>query len=244
MNLRSGLTTDVGRKRQQNQDNAVCAADLNLFIVADGMGGHQGGATASQMAVELIPTFVREKGHRLSDPAHRITEAIRHANAEIFRRAQHDETLTGMGTTTSILYFVDGTLVLAQVGDSRSYLIRVGSPPEIWQLTRDHSLVQEKFAAGMITRAQMKTDRLRNVLTRCVGFEAEVRVENYRYQPQAGDVFLLCSDGLSGLVDDAEIARIVAENLDDLDRASTALISAANAAGGDDNVTALLVSMS
>ncbi|MCM2279240.1 MAG: Stp1/IreP family PP2C-type Ser/Thr phosphatase [Oligoflexia bacterium] len=239
---RVGHATDIGRKRSQNQDNYFADAEQGLFLVADGMGGHKGGETASSMAAEIIPRLVRE-GQRSDDwvPSRVISHAIETASSTIFERSAKETSLHGMGTTTTALLFKGAHLAVGHVGDSRCYLIKGDA---IWQATRDHSLVQEKLRAGLITRAEVKTDRMKNVITRSVGFEPRITVEIYEMTVQPGDVFVICSDGLSGLVSDLEILQLVERDLHrsgDLERTVKSLIDAANANGGDDNITTVVV---
>jgi protein phosphatase len=242
MNFNVGFATDIGRKRQQNQDNGATFPELGLFVVADGMGGHKGGETASAVAVETIAKSIREsRAGSEWDPRNAIVTAIQAANAAIHKRAEGDPSLQGMGTTTTALLFDEKVLTIGHVGDSRCYFFR---PEAIWQVTRDHSLVQEKLRAGLITRDQIKTDRMKNVITRSVGFELEVNVEVYEIDVQAGDIFLICSDGLSGMIDDSEMLELVQKELitsRDAKKAVTELVSRANEHGGEDNITAILV---
>jgi serine/threonine protein phosphatase PrpC len=234
--------TDVGRKRSQNQDSVASYPHLGLFIVADGMGGHRGGEIASAISVKVIPEVI-EKAMALPDwnPRALVTEAIRTANRTIFERAIQQPQLRGMGTTTTTLLFKGDRLTIGHVGDSRCYFLRNGA---IWQATRDHSLVAEKLRAGLITRAEARTDRLRNVITRSVGFEAEVNVEVYEMNVQAGDVFLVCSDGLSGLLEDTQILQTMQGHFfdaHDIKKAVAELIQGANSNGGDDNISAIVI---
>jgi protein phosphatase len=244
-----GAATDIGRKRSQNQDSIGSFPDLGLFLVADGMGGHRGGETASAMAVEVISQVVRQWLSKSDwNPSHVLTDAIQKANNAIFDRSQSDPNLQGMGTTTVAILLKDNSLTIGHVGDSRCYYYRPGG---IWQLTRDHSLVQEKLRAGMITRAEVKTDRMKNVITRSVGFEPDVAVELYHMDTQPGDQLLLCSDGLSGLVEDEQILSILqkhqARNTSDqsfdkkMKETVQELIATANSNGGDDNISTILV---
>jgi len=242
MQFNVGFGTDIGRKRQQNQDNGGSFPDLGLFVVSDGMGGHRGGETASAMAVDIIPKIVRDQQTKAGwDPKFTVAEAIRRASSSIFERAVKQPQLQGMGTTTTAMLFKDGVLTVGHVGDSRCYYFRPGA---VWQVTRDHSLVQEKLRAGLITRDQLKTDRMKNVITRSVGFEQEVNVEIYEMSVQAGDTFLVCSDGLSGLMDDLQMLEILQDKLfkgGNIQDAVTALIQKANDGGGDDNITVVIV---
>jgi protein phosphatase len=242
MQFKVGFGTDIGRKRSQNQDNGAAIPELGLFMVSDGMGGHKGGETASALAVESISQSIRKAEQKKNwDPAQILTEAFQSANLAIYEKSIEKPELQGMGTTTTALLFKENTLTIGHVGDSRCYFFR---PNAIWQATRDHSLVQEKLRAGLITRNELKTDRMKNVITRSVGFEKDVNVEIYHMQIQLGDSFLICSDGLSGLIEDNEILNIVQKNLfqeDNIQKTVNELISAANANGGDDNITSVMV---
>lgn len=245
MKFKVALGTDIGLKRSQNQDNATSLPELGLFIVADGMGGHKGGEIASAIVVETVPKLIRqlEEKHQSGSPKEMITEAISKANEVIYNRSKVDPNLNGMGTTTTALLFKDNLLTIGHVGDSRCYYFQ---PSQIWQLTRDHTLVQEKLRAGLITREQLKTDHMKNVLTRSVGFESQVQVETYEFECKKNDCFLICSDGLSGLVEDRQIQQIVQHQFFDgnnLDSAIQELILAAKTNGGDDNITCMLVEL-
>ena len=244
MRFKTGCATDVGRKRSQNQDSVKSAPELGLFIVADGMGGHRGGETASAMVVETVPEVVRKAqqaqgGHWNAKTV--ISQAIGAASLAIHQRATENPALQGMGTTTVAMLFKDNVVTIGHVGDSRCYFLRPGG---IWQTTRDHSLVQEKLRAGLITRAELKTDRMKNVITRSVGFEADVNVETYEMAVQPGDLLLICSDGLSGMVEDDQILEIIDKGRQENQELQTTvekLIDAANRNGGDDNVSTIVV---
>lgn len=242
MRLNAGFSTDIGLKRQQNQDSGGAFPDLGLFIVADGMGGHRGGETASAMAVETVHKAIRVALETKKRDARTVlAEALRQANDAIYNHALSHPQLNGMGTTTTALLVTDGRALIGHVGDSRCYYIR---PLSIWQLTRDHSLVQEKLRAGLITREQLRTDRMKNVITRSVGFEPEVHADVYEIEIQPGDVFLLCSDGLSGMAEDANLLEVLQKHVIDghePKKAADELVRLANANGGDDNVTALVL---
>jgi protein phosphatase len=263
MKIEVGAATHVGMKRSQNQDSFAVDADIGVFLIADGMGGHRGGETASLLAVQTIVGQIRASragtatgGSRQGapnvddEPRKLITDAVQAANYTIHERASREPELQGMGTTSTLLYVESPRQAgskprawIGHVGDSRCYLLK---GREIWQLTRDHSLVQEKLRAGLITRAELKTDRMKNVITRSVGFEKVVDVEIYELPPiEAGDTFVICSDGLSGMIDDpAILSTVIAGSLSieaPLQKAAEALIMAANQAGGEDNVTAIVV---
>lgn len=239
-----GYATDIGRKRAQNQDSLAVDLDAGLFVVADGMGGHRGGETASHLAVDTIPRIVQEAQKNPHWNARQtIADAIEEASARIFDRASKEPQLQGMGTTTIAIVFKGDRMIIGHVGDSRCYYL---TPSAIWQATRDHSLVQEKLRAGLITRAEVKTDKMKNVITRSVGFEEDAQVEVYEMPARPGDVFLLCSDGLSGQLEDDEILQIVQEKLfqgQDVDAAVKELIDRANKNGGDDNITTIVVQL-
>lgn len=242
LRLKAAGLTHIGMKRKQNQDNFLLVSEQRLFVVADGMGGHKGGETASYLAVHSIADYLKsEDAANILDPSARLHQAMLAANSAIQNKGQSDPSLQGMGTTTVAMYFSSDQLYIGHVGDSRCYLLH---PNRVWQITRDHSLVQEKLRAGLITRDQLKTDRMKNVITRSVGFENEVDVEIYQLEPHPGDVFVVCSDGLSGMVEDNIISATIDEYVfkqDSLEGAAQKLIELANANGGDDNVTAVVV---
>jgi serine/threonine protein phosphatase PrpC len=238
MRLSSFAGTDVGRLRSGNEDSHL--RGRTVFAVADGLGGHQGGEVASAMAVEPLAAL---DGHAFADAreaAEALAEAIREANLAILRRARSDPELWGMGTTvTAAAVAGDRVLQLAHVGDSRAYLLRAGAP--LRQLTTDHTVVQEAVARGLLTRQQAAVHPQRGVVTRAVGLDPQVPVdlpEPLELEP--GDQVLLCSDGLTEVVDDEPIAAVLASQADG-DDACSALIAAANQGGGPDNVTVVLL---
>lgn len=241
MQFEFGASTDVGQKRSQNQDCSIVIPELGFFMLADGMGGHKGGETASAMASQIVGEEVRhafEAGKHT--PAHLLDAAITKANESIFERSQNDENLRGMGTTTTAAIIKDGTLTLGHVGDSRCYLIH---PHGIWRLTKDHSFIEEKLRAGMIRRADLDKEEMKNVITRSVGFERKVEIETYSKKVDPTDIYLLCSDGLTCELNDPEIFNVVDAGLQKglkLDAISKMLIDAANESGGKDNITVIL----
>ena len=243
MKYQYALVSDVGRRRQQNQDNGAAVPDLGLFLVADGMGGHQGGETASAMAADLIPAHLASHMNSETAPKQLITKAIESASRTIFELAAHTASLHGMGTTTTALLFHSQKLWIGHVGDSRCYFVR---PDAIWQLTQDHSLVAERVRAGLLSREQATTFAQKNVITRSVGFEENVKVDTYEMEPQEGDLFMICSDGLTGHVSDREILEIIKRHCFDdgeMKAGAEALINRANERGGEDNITALIVQL-
>lgn len=237
----AGCKTDIGRKRAQNQDSFSHHPEMGLYVVADGMGGHQGGETASLMAVQLIPERFKALKDKKWDNVSALKTAIMDASNSIHLKAKEQPKLEGMGTTAVTILIEHPQVYIGHVGDSRCYLIR---HHRIWQLTRDHSLVQEKLKAGLITREKLKTDKMKNVITRSVGFEEDVDVDVYEMQIQPGDVFVLCSDGLSGPLTDELILNAVegtiGQGLKPQDTAER-LIQEANQHGGDDNITAIVL---
>ena len=229
---RAAGLTDTGRRRRQNEDAFVC--DPPLFAIADGMGGAQAGELASRLAAAAI----EEAGAAVAD-GEGVVGAVRAANARIFERSLTDPAVAGMGTTATVALVDEqtGTMTLAHVGDSRAYRYRDG---ELEQLTTDHSLVAELVRTGRLTEAEAAVHPHRSVITRALGTEADVEVDTRTLELAAGDVVLLCSDGLSAMVRDDEIARLLESAGGDPYVAAETLVQAANAAGGDDNVTVVL----
>jgi protein phosphatase len=239
--------TDVGQRRDHNEDAYLVDEGLGLFIVADGMGGHAGGGTASRLAVDTIRATVARV--RSEDPGRfgtgdaedtRVPDLLRQAVEEacrvIYETAQSENELAGMGTTVTAV-LVDGrTAFVAHVGDSRCYLLREG---RIYQVSEDHSLVNEQLKAGAISADEAKHSRFKNIITRSVGFEQQVVVDLMGLELQAGDAVVVCCDGLSNLVDDPEILSIVEES--PIDLAPGRLVALANDRGGDDNITVIVV---
>ncbi len=247
-NITAAGQTDVGQRRDHNEDSFLVDAGLGLFIVADGMGGHAGGGTASRLAVDTIQGSVEEARERepglfgaptgveespLPDV---LREAVEAACTKIFQTAQGDPDLSGMGTTVTAA-LVDGrTAFIAHVGDSRCYLLR---DSRIYQVSEDHSLVNEQLKAGAISQDEAKHSRFKNIITRSVGFEQQVQVDLMGIELETDDILLLCCDGLSNLVDDAEILHVMEEW--PLEETPSQLIELANERGGDDNITVVVI---
>ena len=229
---RAAGLTDTGRRRRQNEDAFVC--EPPLFAIADGMGGAQAGELASRLAAAAI----EEAGAAVADEEG-VAGAVRTANARIFERSLTDPAVAGMGTTATVALVDEqaGTLTLAHVGDSRAYRYRAG---ELEQLTTDHSLVAELVRSGRLTEAEAAVHPHRSVITRALGTEADVEVDTLSLELTPGDLVLLCSDGLSAMVRDDEIARLLEDSDRDPHVAAETLVRAANAAGGEDNVTVVL----
>jgi len=239
--------TDVGQRRDHNEDSLLVDEALGLYIVADGMGGHAGGGTASRLAVETIRKAIGEA--RENEPERSVEgsgddtrvpdllqQAVEEACAVIHRTAQGDPELAGMGTTVTAALLDGRTAFVAHVGDSRCYLLREG---RIYQVSEDHSLVNEQLKAGAISAEEAKHSRFRNIITRSVGFEPQVEVDLMGIELETGDAVVICCDGLSNLVDDSEILHIVEES--PLDVAPGRLVALANDRGGDDNITVVVV---
>jgi protein phosphatase len=222
--------TDTGRQRRDNEDNAFVRAPL--FVVADGMGGAQAGEVASKLAVEEFHEALPEEG----SAEERLIDRIRAANRRIYdlSRTQHEH--AGMGTTLTAVYLDDDRLAVAHVGDSRAYIFRDG---ELTRLTQDHSLVEELVRQGKLTEEQAAEHPQRSIITRALGIEGDVEVDTWSYSMRAGDVVLLCSDGLTSMIGEEQILRILGGETS-LDRAADQLIGAANDAGGRDNITVVL----
>ena len=221
--------SDLGRQRQGNEDNLFVRAPL--FVVADGMGGAQAGEVASEMAVGAF-----EGGLPDGDPRERLVQVIQEANARIHERSRTDSQRAGMGTTITAAYVADDAVVVAHVGDSRCYLLRGG---DLVRLTRDHSLVGELVARGKLTEEQAEAHPQRSVITRALGPEPTVQVDLDVYPARPGDLFLVCSDGLTSMVPESEVKRLLLSG-GRLDKVGRRLIAAANDAGGRDNITVVL----
>jgi protein phosphatase len=226
--------TDVGRQRQSNEDSYLESSPL--FGVADGMGGARAGEVASRIAVETLTSGDVAQGEDSAAAEQRLAEIARAANQRIYELAQTDEAHSGMGTTLTAVLVEDGTIVAGHVGDSRLYCLRDG---RLERLTRDHSLVEELVRRGELDPEEAKDHPQRSIITRALGPEPEVEVETFTSPGRAGDVYLLCSDGLTTMVSEERVAEILRES-SSLEEAAGALVDEANEAGGRDNVTVVL----
>ncbi len=248
MRITSCGITDVGMKRANNEDNFLINDELSLFVVCDGMGGHVGGEYASAIAVntveEVLTSIETNPDHEFSEEGTEPVEltrsklrySLRLAGKRIYEKAMADPEYKGMGTTCLVLLLEGKNAFIAHVGDSRGYLVREG---RIEQLTEDHSLVNEKVKAGMMTMEEAQTHRLKNIITRSLGYQEEVEIDAQVQAVRRSDRFLLCSDGLSNLVSTAEIGEAVLRNSPQ--DAARSLIALACDRGGDDNITAVVV---
>jgi serine/threonine protein phosphatase PrpC len=229
--VRSAGKTDPGRKRRRNEDSFVC--DPPLFAVADGMGGAQAGEVASRLAASAL-----REGNGDGDAEQRVIDLIQEANRRVWQRANEDAAASGMGTTITVaLVEPDGRVLFGHVGDSRAYVLR---GEQLEQLTEDHSLVAELVRRGELSPQEAVTHPQRSVITRALGTDPDVDVDTFAVQAVPGDVFLICSDGLSSMVDDETVGSVIARNRGDLDATARALVAEANRGGGDDNITAVL----
>jgi protein phosphatase len=233
---------DPGRARSNNEDSVAVDPAAALAVLADGMGGYNAGEVASQMATSFIST---ELGRWLREASAQATDAevrrameicVDNANRAIFNAANSNPQYAGMGTTLVVAAFRDNRLMVGHVGDSRAYRLRAG---RLQQITRDHSLLQEQIDAGLITAEQAAFSANKNLVTRAVGVEDTVLLETQQHDVQPGDLYLLCSDGLSDMLDDASILQVLLAH-DSMDACSRALIDAANDAGGKDNISVVL----
>jgi len=240
--------TNVGMKRTHNEDNFSILEDAGLYIVADGMGGHASGEVASKMAVDSLREFFaataqdpertwpykmdRSKGYE----ENRLITGIKLANLRIYESAQRDPRQRGMGTTIVTMFAVEDGVYVAHVGDSRSYRVRDGN---LEQLTEDHSLLNDYIKMKRLSAEEIANFPHKNVIVRALGMKDTVKVDTRYEQPRVGDVYVLCSDGLSGPVTDPELLDIVLTT-PDIKAAATKLIEKANAAGGPDNITVVL----
>src|SRR5260221_5309879 len=227
MQVKAYGLTHVGRQRQHNEDSFLVADDAHLYLVADGMGGHAAGEIASRIAVDSLSEFILHRkeddgtwphayDERLKRSTNRLMAALKMANSRVLEAMRKDARLRGMGTTVVACMADDDTMSVAHVGDSRAYLIR---DKKLSRITSDHSWVFEQVQAGMLTEAEAEKHPLRNVITRALGGALQVSPDASEIECKSGDVYLLCSDGLTGMVPEDEILRLVSENDGDLEKA-------------------------
>ncbi|MBU0551976.1 Stp1/IreP family PP2C-type Ser/Thr phosphatase [Myxococcota bacterium] len=249
MKLTSAGHTHVGMKRLHNEDSLKIFREENLFVVADGMGGHASGEVASQMSVETIGDFFRstaedgeitwpfkmEKGRHYEE--NRLITGIKLSNRQIHSSSTRDSKLKGMGTTIVAVFFMNDTAYVGHVGDSRVYRFRKGV---LTQITEDHSLLNDYIKMRQLTPEEIENFPHKNVIVRALGMKETVQVDVMMEKPQDGDIYLLCSDGLSGMLTDPEMEAILNKE-SDLDAACKLLIDGANHNGGTDNITVILV---
>lgn len=228
----SAFRTDVGKVRANNQDAPIVSEKLHLYGVADGMGGHKGGEVASTSARDDL---LRELEGKTPSVA-ALSGAIEEVNRQIYHQQEHDDALTGMGTTLSVLWMSDNFVYIGHVGDSRVYLLRDG---EFKQMTLDHSLVEQLVREGVLTEEEAQNHPMRNIITRAIGTDESVEVDVVVEERRKGDLWLACSDGLHGLVDDRQMRDALRQYAPE--KAADVLLKAALDAGGRDNVTLVIV---
>lgn len=228
----SAFRTDVGKVRANNQDAPIVSEKLRLYGVADGMGGHKGGEVASTSARDDL---LRELEGKTPSVA-ALSGAIEEVNRQIYHQQEHDDALTGMGTTLSVLWMSDNFVYIGHVGDSRVYLLRDG---EFKQMTLDHSLVEQLVREGVLTEEEAQNHPMRNIITRAIGTDESVEVDVVVEERRKGDLWLACSDGLHGLVDDRQMRDALRQYAPE--KAADVLLKAALDAGGRDNVTLVIV---
>ena len=248
MRVRFSGDTDVGRKRDHNEDSVYLPTDVRLAIVADGMGGHASGEVASALAVDTMVdyygrtadmqplTWPYKVDRDLRGDINRMTTGVLLANLEVHERAARDPNCKGMGTTVVATYFLDDTVIIGHVGDSRVYRLREG---KLTQITEDHSLINDYIKMKRVTEEEAENWPHKNVIVRALGMKDSVQVDIITDHPKVGDCFLLCSDGLCDMLNDKQIAHIM-DSTPDLDKAVENLIASANEQGGVDNISVVL----
>jgi len=257
MKIEAAGITDTGLKRSNNEDSYCLRGDLRLYAVADGMGGHSSGEVASRLAIETLAEFIgnpenknvpvqcetcgdvkqAESGIKIDADENLLVSGIRTANRRIYEEAQEDPRLRGMGTTIVTAYIPENEVILAHVGDSRAYLIREKT---INQITEDHSLMNNLIKTGKLSIDEAASFPYRNVILRALGMEDYLKIDVTRFTPSAGDILLLCTDGLTGMLKDSEIRKAVTQS-DSLKEAAARLVELALENGGEDNITSVLV---
>jgi len=240
--------TDVGLIREQNEDAIGSNQDLGIVVLADGMGGHRGGEVASAITVNtILDTLARRlktinsggvdeaTGYRIESMA--VHDAVIEANENVFASSSENEQYQGMGTTVVALLFYDGHFTVAHVGDSRLYRFRDG---RLEQITRDHSLTQELVDRGFYTSEQARNSMNKNLVTRAIGVDESVEIDMLEDDVQAGDIYLLCSDGVTDMLEDEIISDTISSNSEDLEKIASELVRLSNTSGGNDNISAIL----
>ena len=238
MNCKVYSATHVGKKRESNQDSLLINEGLNLYAVADGMGGHKGGEVASALAVEILESSIKgEIELEKFVPETALVTAFQKAGAKVYEKSRENQMeLAGMGTTLVSGLFLKNKIFLANVGDSRGYLFR---DPHLWRITEDHSVVNEQLKRGLISEEQALLLEDTNIITRSIGFVPDVEVDVFERELHAKDIFLFCSDGLSSMVSDEEISKILQNHPSE--KLTEQLLQKALDAGGDDNVSIIVI---
>lgn len=229
--------TDTGCTREHNEDQIAWDANAGLALLADGMGGHNAGEVASALAISVLHPLLRDLPADTLEQEVGMQNAVADANTEILQKAGSDAVFSGMGTTLALALFRGRGVMIGHVGDSRVYRLRGG---RLELLTTDHSLLQELVAGGFMTADEAQEAVNKNVITRALGIESAVEVEVHHHEVQVGDIYLLCSDGLNDMVTDNSIAKLLTDNMDNLEDAANALVAEANRCGGNDNISVIL----
>jgi PPM family protein phosphatase len=237
LHIECGAKSDQGRIRTSNEDFFIADVRKGIFLVADGMGGHAAGEIASRMTAEKVQAILSED-QALSGIEERLRFAVQQANATVYETQRTQAEYRGMGSTLTALTFMGENFHIAQVGDSRAYLLRNGV---LAQLTEDHSLVWPLYKGGMITKEGISRNPRKNLITRSIGTQPQVEADLWTGQVMERDLFLLCSDGLTDVLTDADLCRILLDSGNNVQQLSDSLVAAANDGGGPDNVTAVLV---
>jgi protein phosphatase len=248
--IRSAGVTDIGRRRQLNEDALFVDDESGLYIVADGMGGHNAGEVASKLAVETVSNFVRRSGDdeeitwpygvdpSISINANRLRTAIMLANKRVWKEADNREDYTGMGTTIVAGLVEDDSITLCAAGDSRAYRLRGDA---LDQITTDDSWVQVALTEGLLQADEAENHPMKNIITKAVGAKQNIELTVYEEPLEDGDVYLLCTDGLHGMVAEAKLLEILRGKKDDLEQTVQTLVATANENGGKDNITAVVL---
>ena len=239
--MRAYAATDVGRCREINQDYVFCSVEPvgglpNLFVVADGMGGHRAGDLASRYTVEGIIDDIREA--QSNNPINVISDAISKANSRLISKSKESDAYYGMGTTIVLCTVIDKTIYVANVGDSRLYIY----DGKLQQITRDHSLVEEMISLGKINRSEARTHEKKNIITRAVGAYDEIVADFFEADLKSGNMIIMCSDGLTNMVDDFELEKILNKDITIKEKVKE-LIDAANENGGRDNIAVVIIEL-
>jgi len=241
--------TDVGQRREHNEDSIASDAEIGLVVLADGMGGYKAGEVASEIAVLTIVAELKETMQEL-EPGETdavngmqaesllIVDAVAKANESIYNVSQDQPQCAGMGTTLVVGLFTNNKLLAGHIGDSRMYRLRAG---ELQQITEDHSLLQEQLKSGLITPEQAKFSNNKNLVTRALGIDPSVDLELHEHDVEVNDIYMLCSDGLTDLVSDEEISSTIGTLSANLELVANQLIQMANDAGGKDNISVILI---
>ncbi len=238
--MKSFAVTDIGKKRTINQDYVYNTDDSigcfsNLYIVADGMGGHNAGDMASRICVETVCSSIADS--EFTTPVSILEEAVRTSNDKVIEVARTSQEYEGMGTTLVISTVLEGVLYVANIGDSRLYLLR----ESLEQITEDHSLVEEMVKSGELAKENVRSHPNKNIITRALGIGADVEADYFQMEVMENDIILMCSDGLTNMIEDIDIEYTIKSNRDNLQKAIIELLSKANEAGGRDNITVLVV---